>query len=275
MEVAAAVTSPRADAPAAAETAETGTVGRIVRRSLSGLGRDRTTTSLALFTFLVVKILLVTHGDLVTSLALLNDAGLVPVVVGVIVSATPIVAASVMAAAVYGWASGSWRWERPGSQRCVVVLVVLVSAWFTPWYLFVPAALSALGIGALDREPAGDGAPVASAPSLHHRAGRGATRLGGALVVYALGASLFTMWLPHERLTVRDAPKPVIGYVVGEKGAWVNVLTSGHRRIMRIPSGDVVARTLCRGSDYHESPIQWAARRLGHQLEYPPRCRLP
>src|SRR5439155_9604530 len=48
-----------------------------VSKGLNRLGRDRTATTLALFAFLIAKVLLVTHGDLLTSLALIHDAGLV------------------------------------------------------------------------------------------------------------------------------------------------------------------------------------------------------
>jgi len=224
------------------------------------------TTTLSLFALLIAKVLLVTHGDLLTSMALVNDAGLVPVTIGVIMSLIPIAAALAMAAALYGRTCCRWRWDQLARQWLVIGGVVFVSAWFSPWYLFVPAVVAAVLVGVFDREQ------DEAVPAKRNRAGVGFLVLATTGVVYALGATLFTMWLPHEELTLKDDPKPTIGYVVGEKGGWVNVLTTGKRRIVRIPSSAVQSRVLCRGSDFHESPIQWTARRLGHPTEYLRRC---
>lgn len=238
----------------------------VVSRGLGRVGRDRTTTTLTLFAFLIAKVLLVTHGDLLTSMALINDAGLVPVTIGVIMSLIPIASALAMAAAIYGRTCGRWCWDKPARQWAVIAGVVFVSAWFSPWYLFVPAVVASALLGVFDRER------DEALPTMRSRAGRGFLVLATTGVIYAVGATLFTMWLPHEELTLRDTAQPRIGYVVGEKGGWVNMLTSGKRRIVRIPSSAVEKRVLCRGSDFHESPIQWTARRLGHPTEYLDRC---
>lgn len=242
-------------------------VVEVVSKALGRLGHDRTATTLALFAFLMVKVLLVTHGDLLTSLALIHDAGLVAVVIGVIMSLLPIAAALVMAGAIYGWYCCRWRWGQPARQWAVIAGVVFVSAWFSPWYLFVPAIAVSVLLGVFDREQ-----DEALPPTKRSRAGRGFLVLATTGIVYALGASLFTMWLPHEQLALRDQSEPTIGYVVGEGGGWVTMLTSGKRRIIRIPSAIVESRVVCRGSDFHESPIQWTARRLGHPTEYLRRC---
>jgi len=242
-------------------------VVQIVTKAVKRLGHDRTATTLTLFALLITKVLLVTHGDLLTSLALINDAGLVQVTIGVIMSLLPIAAALVMAAALYGWWCCRWRWDQRPRQLAVIAGVVFVSAWFSPWYLFFPAIAVSLALGVFDREQ-----DELHPATMHGKAGQGFLILATAGIVYALGATLFTMWLPHEQLKIRDQSEQRIGYVVGDKGGYINMLTSGNRRIVRIPSSTVESRTLCRGSDFHESPIQWTARAVGRPLEYLPRC---
>ncbi len=241
-------------------------VVEVVSKALRRLGSDRMATTLALFALLITKVLLVTHGDLLTSMALIHDAGLVATTIGVIMSYIPIATALVMAIAIYGRTSCRWKWERPSRQWAVIAGVVLVSAWFSPWYLFVPAIVASALLGVFDREQ------DELRPASRSRTGRGFLVLATTGIVYALGATLFTMWLPHEQLTLKDEPEPAIGYIVGETGGFVNMLTSGKRRITRIPGDTIEGRVLCRGSDFHESPIQWMARALGHPTESLDRC---
>ncbi|HMC71339.1 MAG TPA: hypothetical protein VKJ07_19440, partial [Mycobacteriales bacterium] len=79
-------------------------------------------------------------------------------------------------------------------------------------------------------------------------------------------------WLPHERLMVKGEPRPVIGYVLSDGGGWVTVLTSGARKVARYKPERVDARTACRGSDFHESAIEWVARHSGRGVTYLRRC---
>jgi hypothetical protein len=158
------------------------------------------------------------------------------------------------------------------------------SAWFTPWYLFAPTLAFALLLGVLDRRN------VVRLPSRQDndrtsRGGNGARRkrrigvgaiiLSTGLVIYAVTATLLTMWLPHERLVVKGMKTPVVGYVVEESGGWMTVLTSGDRKVARLKEELVDSRTVCRASDFHESPIQWLARHAGERVAYVVPCKDP
>jgi hypothetical protein len=274
------VEEPKATGPDPTDRKHRGTFAAPLWQRVEDLAGDRTKTSVALFGFLILKVLLVARGDLLTSLAVVNSAGIVAVVVGVILSAMPILAALSMAYVIYWWISGTGR-PRASTQGAVIVGTIALSGWFSPWFLFVPTLAFALLVGAFDRWDAPHrtaartirGSRWAVRPSRKQRGfGTGAMVLAASLMALAIGGSLFTMWLPHERVVVEGQPRPIVGYVLDNSDGWMTVLTSGARRVDRFKEDSVTSRTLCRGSDFHESSIQWIARVSGGGFTYLPPC---
>jgi hypothetical protein len=71
------------------------------------------------------------------------------------------------------------------------------------------------------------------------------------LIVHPL---LYSVWLPHELLTVpklgstkQMSRQDVAGYVLSDGNGWISLLQTGQRTITRYRNEEVVARVLCQG----------------------------
>jgi hypothetical protein len=252
-----------------------------IKSVLAAIGADRARSTLVLFGIVIVKVLLVTKGDLYTALGVIKSAGVVAVVVGATLSILPIAAVALLGIGIYTSVS---RWPLPAGWRrpqagAYALLVVALCFIFTPRYIVTRAGvLIPLAGGILERllrvaqqhwvnrirhrTPSPRGQFLSRWSQLRiYRLPRIATVMLLLTVVY--NPILFAMWLPHEAVHAPGRPQPVIvGYVLDDSGGWTSMLTSGDRKLIRVKSDTISDRVLCLRS-YHESAFQSILRTLG------------
>jgi hypothetical protein len=215
-------------------------------------GKNKEAATAILFAFLIVKVLVISRGDIPTALAILHTAGLVTIVVGGLLSGLPILAAAMLTATAYRLADSP---TLPGAALFSTVLAVCF--FVAPVWIVIFSMLLGLTVSWAS----------------YHRPWRRAGRAGRALDIVAwtvlalvgavlVEAALYTVWLPHERLTVSRPSSLVVGYVLDDGGGWLSMLQSGTRRIVRYRTEDVTVRTLCsvtaeQGSLVRQSPWQY------------------
>jgi hypothetical protein len=205
--------------------------------------------------FLVVKGYVIAKGDLSTALGILQSAGLASAVIAGLLSALPILTASMLAFNVY-------RAVRPirvtrvpsgglhvpaASLVVVMVAAAVLSAVFTPWTFMAGAVVIGLAI-ALGRR-------LLKGPMADWRRTRLAVApLAGLLLlaatVGAVVAMLYTVWVPHEIVDFTPGPKgqppaQEVGYVLTEGDGWITILTSGPHQIVRFSDSAVKSFMVC------------------------------
>jgi hypothetical protein len=258
------------------------------------VGADRAYSTLLVFGILILKVLLVSKGDLYTALGVVEASGVVAVMVGAALSILPFAALALLGFGLYASVSqvpfrlGLGR--RPGRQGVYALFVLFACFILTPLYILPRAVLIAVAGGLLERlvtivqEPWPTGHPDPHAvgrnrpplPSLlradRERGVRRLLRITtvvlSLMVIY--NGILFAMWLPHEALYAPDRSQPVIvGYVLDDSNGWTSILTAGDRKLLRVASDTITARVVCLKA-YHESALQALLRRNG--IPRPPPC---
>lgn len=244
------------------------------RRSTLTILRDNTAL-IALFAFLILKVLVISLGDVTTALAILRTAGLTSVVVGGLLSALPFLAAFLLSASS---ASAIW-WCRRGDPRrrllrriprnvlASVLAAGLASFFLTPWPVLLVSPLMglvwglAIGAGRPRRAERTRLRPLTR--SVRYLAVAGTALVLAPMTAWAL---LYPVWLPHETVTLRTqgSTVTVVGYVLDDSGGWITILESGRRRVVRHRSDAVSERTLCRLRATEGNPLsrETAAQRL-------------
>jgi hypothetical protein len=247
---------PPGSAPAGSEQAEPSR-GEVWRTALwpipraFGWYRDNAAAgTLVVAAFLIVKGYVIARGDLSTALGILQYAGLTSVVVAGLLSSLPILAALMLALAVYrlakAIAASSAHGEHsaeynPGSRGPMAVVMAcafLLTAVFTQW----PYMVAAIALGALAGTLEGwrpSGTPFARVAV-------------GAFAAYGVIAMLYTAWLPHEEIVLKptaavSAPKPRVGYVLADDpGGWLTMLSSEGHTIARFRDSAIKSEAVCR-----------------------------
>lgn len=209
--------------------------------------------TLFLAIFLVVKGYVLARGDLSTALGILQYAGLTSVVIAGLLSSLPILAAAMLAYAVYR----TVRELRVPAGKLVAVLLgaTVLSAVFTPWTFMAGAIVIGLVIG-LQRGIFDRLRESWRAWGIQLAIGLVAELAIGIGAVYAVIAMLYTVWLPHEIVaftpgTVKgQPPAQQVGYVLAEGDGWITILTSGGHQIVRYKDSAVTSFTLCERSPH-------------------------
>ncbi len=242
------------------------TLSKIARR----MGGNQT-AALVLFVYLILKVLIVSRGDLVTSMGILKAAGPVPVLVGGIVSALPILSALGTGLLVYCLAAGTWpygptieeslsssssslpEWLGAYGLSLSLTASVFLSAFLAPLLLLGAVliwAISAARFHVVESHRAKE-------PYLRQFGGNGRARkeilllISSALVLATVFMAMYGMWLPHESLQLGGEHKALIGSVLDESGKWITVLVSGKRTLAHVPVASVEERTPCQPGDIH------------------------
>jgi hypothetical protein len=231
-------------------------------------------TSLLLFGFFIAKVLMVTRGDLVTALGVVNASGVVAVAVGAVLSVLPTAAAILLAVALYLLTSGAWKtlpWAKDPVTVWAGSLTVAAGLVLTPWPLFIKSGLVGLGGGVIDqgldrwrrrhRNAKRVGPSMTASRSSKLHVGM-LLAIGLPVVLSGITGPLGAMWLPREALTVRGQdPKLVVGYVLNDMGGWTSVLHSGDRKMLWLKSDMIIGRRVCPGPRSNESTWQLIDRR--------------
>jgi hypothetical protein len=206
------------------------------------IAKNPTALTVALFIFLVIKVLYVALGDIPTALEVFDTSSLTTVIVGGLLSGIPLVFASLLAVTISLMVT---KWF---SRRMLLALFTasgLACSFLTPWTVtlasVIAGLLAAWVIWMMNRKRS----------ESKHR-----TQLMRAFLAFVVCAWLVlagpeimaALWLPHQQLTLAtDAPfpSPRVGYVLNDTNGLVTLLHTGDRRILFIPASYVIARYMC------------------------------
>lgn len=180
-----------------------------------------------LFALTIVRVLRVSAFDPATATALVRESGPVAIVIGVLVTSFPSLL-WILAYFLVLLAHGG-----PGShaQRRFAWLVAL-AAWYLltvvePWPALLIASAFLIVVFIVQR------------------------RLKWSVEVFAITATIVAsfldvprMWLPPERVDLAGA-KTVTAYVLSVDSDWTTLLEEVDRRILVVPTGDIIGRTVC------------------------------
>lgn len=220
--------------------------------------------------FLVVKGYVIARGNLSTALGILQVAGLASVVIAGVLSSLPILAASFLATTVYRMVrvmmpapeaaieSGdehdspvSWRKKFfvnfKGHAPVVWTMVgaFVLCAFFTP----VPYMVFAIFLGII----AGSARGALVDPQKKSWRLLIFRLLFGLGATFAVVAMLYTVWLPHEIVTIPagstkagNGSTTQVGYVIADNpSGWITILTSGERQLVTYRDTTVQSLTVC------------------------------
>ncbi len=222
--------------------------------------------TLLLAAFLVVKGYVLAKGDIPTALGILQYAGLTSVVIAGLLSSLPILAAAMLGWTVYrtvrallpvprGPGDGRPpRDQKLGSLAVVTLGTAALSAVVTPWTFMVGAIGIGLLIGVLLWLPRliKPGPKPTWARLLDWSVRLVIGLVIGLIVLYALIAMLYTVWLPHEVVAFatgplkKQRPPPAVGYVMADDpDGWITILTTGEHQIVRYRDPAVKSIELC------------------------------
>jgi hypothetical protein len=207
--------------------------------------------------FVILKGYVIARGDLATALGILQYAGLATVLTAGLLSGLPILAAAMVA---FTFIHMIQFRGAPGRHRrwWVMLGALVLAAVFTPWLYLVLATGIGLGIGAMRRLPH----PPKWFTWLVYA-------VVAILAVPAVILSLYTVWVPHEKVHFEPGvlppnmspPNVQVGYVLSEDNGWITMLTSGVHQIVRYPDADVIAQTVCERQPSFSHP--WSEVKVG------------
>jgi hypothetical protein len=248
------------------------------------IGDPKWRITVALAGFVLIKVIWIARGNIQTALAIFNSAGIVTVITGGLLSAFPLVSSLALAFVIFVLirrqrreivrrdheraATGLGKAElrklhgkeptidpvtsRDVDERLIwfTGLVAIVGCFFlTPW----PIVVASVVFGLLS----GFAAPMKE----ENRSKRvvvgeriSVVILSVFAIIFVLNPLLYTVWLPHEMLTIprlATKTKPngeyIFGYVLSDSNGWVSVLQTGQRDILKFKYNEVTARALCHG----------------------------
>jgi hypothetical protein len=203
----------------------------------------------------------IARGNLATALGILQAAGLTSIVIAGLLSSLPILAASLLATTVYrtvrvlmpkpkaAMESGGEP-HSPVARRKEPVVLALAGAFvlcmfFTP----VPYLVFAIFLGLI----AGSARGALVDPRKKSWRVVIYRLLFGLGAMYAVIAMLYTVWLPHEIVTVSAGSAKAgnrsttqVGYVIADNpDGWITILTSGGRQLVTYRDTPVQSLAIC------------------------------
>ncbi|MEX2251475.1 MAG: hypothetical protein WD895_05325 [Acidimicrobiia bacterium] len=192
--------------------------------------------TLALFIFVVARILFVARMNTITARAVVATSGAVEVALGIVTSSywALILLAFVILDVGRRVAARSGR--DTGALLALEVLVGLIAVFLVPFWVAVALNGFVLLFQFLDerreKKTGFSAAPIENAM---------AYVWGLVLSVFVLGG---TVWLPPEVIEI-DSSRPVVGYVLSADAQWTSILTEAGRIVIVRESESVVGRTIC------------------------------
>lgn len=206
--------------------------------------------ALSVATFVTAKVLRVAHGDVWTAQLILRNNGLAGLTSLVLLVAFPtaILMAFISTLLSLGAIVEAKAWVKLWAALPVLVVTGAIALFIVPWLqLKVFSAIGvllAVGMGLwLRHSPLQDPIGTYGWPEFVWLAA-----VGG---VVGLGGTLFSgaMWTPAERITVDDAPAPIVGYVLSIDDDRVVILRESDRGTVSYTADEIVTRERCQLSD--------------------------
>lgn len=218
------------------------------------LGEPQVLIIIGLFGFVIARVVAVTGGNPVSSLAVVSTVGAPTVVVNTLLSAFGILLGFVLLYAIVSQflqppRDRNWLIER------AILFGVLLGILVAPWYLLVLSvvflALRSLNFRVLlplKFRGRPEDMKKHEQEYLHDQA-RSLRTLPRSLInifVFFIFVStiLAPMWLPPERISI-DTQPDLVGYVLDDSTDWFSVLTTDDR-VLRIDKDDISGREICR-----------------------------
>jgi len=257
---------------------------------------NKGTVGLALSAYLILKVIVVARGSQEAALEIVRSAGVTQVVLGGVVSGLPILAAVALGLSMYRlgrhlhrfhpspppWWSDDFSRKEFTKQRvylawAVTAVSVVVASAFTPWTVFVPVVAFGIFLGLLEAQRVDREYERATRRKLSRALVVGLWVVVGGMALYgsAFGI-LYTVWTAHEELQITGRSQPLVGYVIDDHGAWLTVLQSGTREVLKINGGTVSDRQVChvqaRFQSANTSLVQLV---FGAHFGTSPRCPRP
>ena len=211
--------------------------------------------TLLLGAFLVLKGYVLAKGDIPIALGILHNAGAPTVVIGGLLSGLPILVAAMLTATIFNKFKCSRMGKKdrkvralknlPLSPRTVVLLATIVlSLIVTPWPFIAAAALVGFVMAASYRAGTRDGFLGVLSVT-----GYLATL---SIAVYAVIVMLYSVWLPHEKLTITGVNPSPVGYVLSDDpDGWITILLSRQHGIVSYRDTEVTNQQICESAPYN------------------------
>jgi hypothetical protein len=276
-----------------------------------GILSDRTViTSLLLFGFVIIRVLVVAHGDVPVALAITSGVGVATVVVNTIVGSVQFLAMTTVLVLSFllmiGRIDDIWKQVLAVVTIVVLILIIFFTAdWFTfvvslsvPIVAFIRRRRYShrdpmqqdepMPLGRDEPVPLRRDRPMLSAPpgrptSARNRL-RSAVRQGLSVLLPLALAAIFLffftlavvspVWLPAEIIKIDDQ-RQVIGYVLNDQGDWFSILREDPRSIIRIHKTRIKERTVCLTASQAQSANNTTLRRIRRLLGRPTRLPEP
>jgi hypothetical protein len=235
-------------------------IWRLIRK----LAKNPLGATAAISAYLVVKVLIVSQGDVTTALAVLQTAGLASAIQGSLLSAIGILASGVVAFTV-GRALWFMTHAIPRSHMSHeltalswLVAALLIGGLVTAWTVLLASVIVGIVSWGVVQTLADIPHPDTVSKRIFSRAIALPITLAIVAAVFAgsaVYAVAYAMWLPHEVVVDPtfhvvnpnyQADPEIIGYVLDDGNGWLSVLEHNKRDVLRLPSGDVTSRTVCR-----------------------------
>jgi hypothetical protein len=204
--------------------------------------------SLAVFSFIFLKVLAASRYSTATALALVQAAGATQVIMGIVLGLFTLLLTLIVLAIV---GARALKVRMPTWTVALAGIAGLGIVFLPPWPTALINVVALLIVAPLLRWLRSD----ILGPERAGRTNRGgATRSSSSqLPLFTLIALLGTlvlstalsptMWLPAERMTIGD--ETVVGYVLSEEAGWTTLLNERTRNVSRVRSETLLSRQVC------------------------------
>jgi hypothetical protein len=209
---------------------------------------DRPTiTTVALFGFVIARVLIVARGDVPVALAIISAVGPISVVVNTIIASIDVMAFALFTILLTFLAPRLFERRWDNLLRVLLLVLVAVLVFVAPWpLLLVGLCLMPLRIAIYRRGLRGSSVTPDQARSL--AVPPMASDLILPLVIILAYLLVAPVWLPAEAITL-DSNKQTVGYVLNDQSDWYSLLTDKPRTVIRIEGTHVKARVVCLPKD--------------------------
>ena len=197
---------------------------------LNQLEKHALTVTILLFTFVALKAIVMSRGDIPAALGIFQATNPAVTVIGALLSALPLAAVAVLV--IIGYRAV----KEASSQGYVLALAAALVCFFeTPWPILIASLVAGPAAGYAMRRRQKQGTLLVLVP---------------CVVVFLFIACLTTyrvlydVWLPHEAIILQSG-RVEVGYVLSDDGNWVTILRSAQRRIVLYRDSRVEKRIPC------------------------------